>query len=135
MRHGGRVGRTVVLRMRFSDFTRATRSKTMPRPTAATATILVTLRALLAAERETIRRRGLTLLGISITNLERADAGVQLELAVDGQPPPALDVTMDVIRDRYGTTALQRATLLGRNDRMSAWLMPGDGPDGLPESR
>jgi DNA polymerase-4 len=135
LRRGGRVGRTVVLRMRFSDFTRATRSKTLPRPTAATATILSTLRALLAVERETIRRRGLTLLGVSITNLEHADAGVQLELAVDGQPPPALDVTMDAIRDRYGTSALQRATLLGRNDRMSAWLMPGDGPDGMPESR
>jgi DNA polymerase-4 len=135
MRRGGRVGRTVVLRMRFSDFTRATRSKTLPRPTAATTTILVTLRALLAAERETIRRRGLTLLGVSITNLEGADAGLQLELAVDGQPPPALDATMDAIRDRYGTTALQRAALLGRNDRMSAWLMPGDGPDGMPKSR
>jgi DNA polymerase-4 len=135
MRKGGRVGRTVVLRLRFSDFTRATRSKTLARPTAATATVLVTLRALLAAERETIRRRGLTLLGVSITNLERAEAGVQLELAVDGQPPPALDQAMDAIRDRYGTTAVQRATLLGRNDRMSAWLMPGDGPDGMPESR
>jgi DNA polymerase-4 len=135
MRKGGRAGRTVVLRLRFSDFTRATRSKTLPRPTAATATVLVTLRALLAAERETIRRRGLTLLGVSITNLERAGAGVQLELPVDGQPPPALDATIDAIRDRYGTTALQRATLLGRNDRMSAWLMPGEGPDGMPETR
>ncbi|HEV7493709.1 DNA polymerase IV [Baekduia sp.] len=135
LRRGERVGRTVVLRMRFSDFSRATRSKTLPRPTAATATVLITLRALLAAERETIRRQGLTLLGVSITNLERADGGVQLELAVDGQPPPALDVTLDAIRDRYGTTALQRATLLGRNDRMSAWLMPGDGPDGMPERR
>jgi DNA polymerase-4 len=135
LRKGGRVGRTVVLRLRFSDFTRATRSKTLPRPTASTATVLITLRALLAAERDTIRRRGITLLGVSITNQERAGAGVQLELAVDGQPPPELDATMDAIRDRYGTTALQRATLLGRNDRMSAWLMPGDGPDGLPETR
>jgi DNA polymerase-4 len=135
MRKGGRVGRTVVLRLRFSDFTRATRSKTLAHHTAATATVLVTVRALLAAERETIRRRGLTLLGVSITKLERAGAGVQLELRVDGQPPPALDSTMDAIRDRYGTTALQRATLLGRNDRMSAWLMPGDGPDGVPETR
>jgi len=136
LRKGGRVGRTVVLRLRFGDFTRATRSKTLPRPTAATAPVLVTLRALLAAERETIRRRGITLLGLSVTNLSRAsEAGVQLELAVDGQPPPALDSTMDAIRDRYGTGALQRATLLGRRERMSAWLMPGDGPDGLPETR
>jgi DNA polymerase-4 len=132
-RRAGRVGRTVVLRLRFGDFTRATRSRTLVRPTASTATVLVTLRALLAAERDLIRRRGLTLLGVTLTNLEPAGSGVQLELPLDGQAPAALDATMDAIRDRFGTTAVQRATLVGRTERMSAWLMPGDGPDGLPE--
>jgi DNA polymerase-4 len=136
-RRAGRVGRTVVLRLRFGDFTRATRSRTLARPTASTATVLVTLRALLAAERDVIRRRGLTLLGVTLTNLERADAGVQLELDLDldGHPTAALDTTVDAIRDRFGTTAVQRAVLLGRSDRTSAWLMPGDGADGLPERR
>jgi DNA polymerase-4 len=124
MRAAERVGRTVVLRLRFSDFSRATRSKTLPRPTAATATVLVTVRGLLAAERETIARRGLTLLGVTLTNLERADAGVQLELPLDGHDPAALDAAVDAIRDRYGTRALQRATLLDGSDRMAPWIMP-----------
>jgi DNA polymerase-4 len=133
-RKHGRVGRTVILRLRFGDFTRATRSRTLARPTASTATVLATLRALLAAERDVIRRRGLTLVGVSLTNLERADQmGVQLELPLDS--PAALDAVTDAIRDRFGTTAVQRATLLGRTERMSAWLMPGDGADGLPEAR
>src|SRR3954452_8537863 len=125
MRKGGRVGRTVVLRLRWGDFTRATRSRTLPRPTASTATLLLTLRALLAAERDTIARRGLTLLGMTVTNLERGDAGVQLELPLDGHEPEALDAAMDQIRDRFGTTAVQRARLLTTGGRMSAWLMPG----------
>jgi DNA polymerase-4 len=150
-RKHGRVGRTVVLRLRFGDFTRATRSKTLARPTASTATVLVTLRALLAAERDVIRRRGLTLVGVTLTNLERAEeTGVQLELPLDGRvaaaprardgagpvpPAAALDAVTDAIRDRFGTTAVQRATLVGRTERMSAWLMPGDGADGFPEGR
>src|SRR5207248_3792565 len=40
MRAAGRVGRTVVLRLRFDDFTRATRSHTMAQATAHTQTIL-----------------------------------------------------------------------------------------------
>src|SRR3954471_12576634 len=39
MRGAGRTGRTVVLRLRFDDFTRATRSHTLPYPTASTRTI------------------------------------------------------------------------------------------------
>src|SRR6202035_6150474 len=81
MRTAGRAGRTVVLRLRFADFSRASRSKPLPRATAATAPILTTLRRLLAAERPTIDRRGLTLLGVTIANLEW-DGAVQLELPV-----------------------------------------------------
>src|SRR4051812_40297168 len=131
MRKGGRVGRTVIVRLRWGDFTRATRSKTLPHPTASTATLLIAVRALLAAEQSTIARRGLTLLGLSITNLERDDAGVQLELPLDGRPPEALDATMDAIRDRFGATAVRPARLLTTSQRMSAWLMPGDAPDDL----
>src|SRR5712691_5281714 len=47
MRAAGRVGRTVVLRLRFDDFSRATRSHTLPRATAQTKTILATARGLL----------------------------------------------------------------------------------------
>jgi DNA polymerase-4 len=133
MRKGDRVGRTVVLRLRWGDFTRATRSKTLPHATASTATLLAALRALLAAERRTIERRGLTLMGVTITNLEPAGAGHQLELPLDGTHTEALDHTMDAIRDRFGTTAVRHATLLTTSDRMSAWLMPGDAPDTIDD--
>ena len=81
MRKAKRVGRTVVLRLRFDDFTRATRSHTMAGATARTDAILVTARGLLAEARPTIERQGLTLLGISVANLENVDA-VQLDPAV-----------------------------------------------------
>jgi DNA polymerase-4 len=116
MRTKGRAGRTVVLRLRFADFSRASRSKTLPRATAATAPILATLRHLLAAERQTIDRRGLTLLGVTITSLEWEDA-VQLELPVDGHGHRDVDAAVDAVRDRYGSGALQRATLVGAGDR------------------
>jgi DNA polymerase-4 len=132
-RRAGRVGRTVVLRLRFGDYARATRSRTLARPTAATEPILKTMKALLAAEQDVIRRRGLTLLGLTLTNLERAEAtGEQLELPLDaGAAVVALDRATDAIRDRFGTRALQRAALLRQGDRASAWLMPGEDAEGL----
>src|SRR6266542_28540 len=48
MRAAGRVGRTIVLRLRFDDFSRATRSHTLLHATAHTHTILATARGLLA---------------------------------------------------------------------------------------
>lgn len=146
-RRAERVGRTVTLRLRYGDYTRVTRSKTLPRPTASSAPVLHALRALLAAEEETIRRRGLTLVGVALTNLERtATVGTQLELpllspALTSGPaasaprhrdPAALDAATDAIRDRFGTRSVQRAALLRSGDRGSAWLMPGDDADGLP---
>jgi DNA polymerase-4 len=111
MRTADRAGRTVVLRLRFADFSRASRSRTLARPTAATSPILTTLRDLLAAERRTIERRGLTLLGVTVTNLERDDAGTQLVLPVDACHRD-VDAAVDAVRDRYGNRALQRAALL-----------------------
>src|SRR5690606_5585597 len=69
MRAAGRFGRTVVLRLRFADFSRATRSHTLARPTARTETILLAVRSLLSAAMPTIRERGITLVGISVGNL------------------------------------------------------------------
>ncbi len=114
MRAAGRVGRTVVLRLRFGDFSRATRSHTLPRSTAQTLAILATARALLAAAQPEIEARGLTLVGISVTNLE-TDGAVQLVLpfADDGQD--ALDSAVDAVRNRFGTAAITRGVLVGRD--------------------
>src|SRR5207249_4393395 len=65
LRAARRVGRTVVLRLRFGDYTRATRSHTLRHPTAQTRTILDAARSLLATAHPLIERRGLTLIGIT----------------------------------------------------------------------
>src|SRR5205823_1279835 len=72
MRAAGRVGRTVVLRLRFADFSRATRSHTLPHATATTETILITARALLAIAVPMIERRGITLVGVAVSNFATA---------------------------------------------------------------
>ena len=115
MRRADRVGRTVVLRLRFDDFSRATRSHTLPQATAGTETILSAARALLAAAAPTIEARGLTLLGVSVANLEDARC-VQLALPFDGGGREQLDDAVDLVRERFGTAALTRAVLLGRRE-------------------
>jgi DNA polymerase-4 len=123
MRAAGRVGRTVVLRLRFADFSRATRSHTMPGSTADTDTILAVVRMLLAAAWETIERDGLTLVGVSVGNLDDADA-VQLAFPLDGHDHGALDVAVDDVRDRFGTSAITRAVLLGRDHGGTVPMLP-----------
>jgi DNA polymerase-4 len=120
LRKADRVGRTVVLRLRFGDFTRATRSHTLPMATAHTETILAELRDLLAATWPLIEQQGITLVGISISNLSDARA-VQLPLPFDAHSGSALDLTIDELRERFGTTAITRAVLL---DRDPGWSMP-----------
>jgi DNA polymerase-4 len=123
MRAAGRAGRTVVLRLRFHDFSRATRSHTLPQATAGTRTILDTVRALLAAAAPTIADRGLTLVGVAVGNLADADA-VQLALPFDHHGTTALDTTLDEVCDRFGSGAVTRAVLLGRDRGLEMPLLP-----------
>jgi DNA polymerase-4 len=123
LRAADRVCRTVVLRMRFDDFTRATRSHTLPSPTDNTASILAAALALLAVETPHIYDTGLTLIGISLSNLDDSDH-VQLELPFTVADRSALDLAMDGIRHRFGTSSITRAVLLGRNQGMSVPLLP-----------
>jgi DNA polymerase-4 len=127
MRASGRVGRTVVLRLRFDDFSRASRSHTLSRATAATRTILATARGLLAAAMPLVDRRGVTLVGVTVGNLDRGGA-VQLVLPLERPGSVALDAVLDEVRDRFGPAAVTRAVLLGSNRGLSAWLGPDDGP-------
>jgi DNA polymerase-4 len=123
MRAAGRVGRTVVLRLRFDDFSRATRSHTMPYATAHTETVLATARALLSTARPMIERQGLTLVGVAVANLEN-DVPAQLMLPFDRHSGGALDAVLDEVRARFGPTAITRAVLLGRDQGLSVPLLP-----------
>jgi DNA polymerase IV len=123
MRAAGRLGRTVVLRLRFDDFTRATRSHTLPRGTAETQAVLATTRWLLTTASPMIERDGLTLVGISVANLED-DRALQLRLPLDPHSGVALDAALDEIRERFGSDAIKRAVLLGRNTGLVVPLLP-----------
>ena len=121
MRTAGRVGRTVVLRLRFDDFSRATRSHTLPQATAHTQTLLDAARGLLAAARPMICERGLTLVGVAVGNL--ADGTQQLALPFDRHGDD-LDSALDAVRARFGSSAVTRAVLLGHDHGPSVPLLP-----------
>ena len=123
MRDGGRVGRTVMLRLRFADFTRATRSHTLDESTAQTAPVLAALRALLAEAGPLIQDQGLTLVGVSVTNLSDASA-VQLALPFDGRVDGSLDGALDEVRRRFGSSAVTRTVLVGQRLTPSVPLLP-----------
>jgi DNA polymerase IV len=123
MRAAGRVGRTVVLRLRFDDFSRATRSHTLPYPTASTQAILATARALLATATPLIEARGITLVGVAVGNLGEGRC-VQLALPFDPHSSDALDVAVDEVRERFGTAAITRAVLLERGTGIAMPVLP-----------
>jgi DNA polymerase IV len=124
MRRAGRTGRTVTLRLRFGDFSRATRSHTLATPTAETDAILGAVRLLAEAAAPMMFERGLSMLGVAVGNLD--DTGShQLELPFAGDAAPlALDVAVDDVRERYGLSAVTRATLLGREQGIEMPMLP-----------
>ncbi len=123
LRAARRVCRTVTLRLRFGDFTRATRSHTLPEPTAQTPTILAVARGLLATAMPMIQAQGITLLGVALANLED-DEAIQLALPLDRARTNALDTALDDIRDRFGSAAITRAVLVGRDQGLTVPLLP-----------
>jgi DNA polymerase-4 len=123
LRAAHRVCRTVVLRLRFADFSRATRSHTLNEATQQTQVVLAAARGLLAAAVPMIERRGITLIGIALTNLED-DAAIQLALPLERDRASPLDATLDDIRERFGANAVTRAVLLDRDQGPSVPLLP-----------
>jgi DNA polymerase-4 len=115
LRRAKRVGRTVVLRLRFDDFSRATRSRTLSRPTAHTGTLLAALQELMAAARPLVAERGLTLVGVAVANLDD-DVPRQLVLPFD-DADMSLDLAVDRVRERFGRRSVTRAVVLGVRSR------------------
>jgi DNA polymerase-4 len=123
MRAAHRAGRTITLRLRFGDFTRATRSRSLLKATMQTQTILDTARHLLHEARPLIGERGLTLVGVSVGNLD-GDAAVQLELPFEMPVADSIDTALDAVRDRFGSASISRATGLGRELNPSVPILP-----------
>ncbi|MCW3842568.1 DNA polymerase IV [Micromonospora yasonensis] len=122
MRAARRSGRTVTLRLRFGDYTRATRAHTLGKPTAQTAPLLGAARTLLRSALPEIDARGVTLIGVSVGNLD--DGHVQLTLPFTRDPGMELDAAVDAVRDRFGSAAVTRAVLLGRDPGLEMPRLP-----------
>jgi DNA polymerase IV len=120
LRKAERVARTVVLRLRFDDFKRATRSHTLGEVTDRTETVLAAARVLLDAARPLIEERGITLVGVALSNLEDAGPG---QLPLDDRTA-VLDSTLDDLRERFGTEVITRAVLLDRDEHPRLPLLP-----------
>src|SRR6201997_5109684 len=114
MRAAGRTGRTVVLRLRFDDFSRATRSRTLPWATSSTQPILAAARQLVASAAPLIAQRGLTLVGFAVSGIDRSGAQ-QLMLPFCEAEPLAIEAAIDEVRRRFGKSALTHAVLVGRD--------------------
>jgi len=123
LRAARRVGRTVVLRLRFDDYSRVTRSHTLPFATAHTETILATARALFSTAIPLIERHGLTLIGVAVASLDD-DLPSQLVLPFERRSYDALDAVLDEVRVRFGPNAITRAVLLGRDQGLAMPLLP-----------
>jgi DNA polymerase IV len=124
MRAAGRTGRTVTLRLRFNDFGRATRSRTLPRATCSTAVLLATARGLVAAAAPLIAERGLTLVGFAVSEIDRYGAEQLVLPFTTGAEPAAVDEAVDNVRRRYGKAALTRGVLVGRDAGLEMPLLP-----------
>lgn len=110
LRAVGASGHTVTLKVRFTDFTTVTRSKTLSSETDSTALIYRIAKELLPAE-VAAGRKPVRLLGVSICNLIRRPASERLSL----EPPdrwPHADQALDEVRMRFGREALQFGSLL-----------------------
>ncbi|THI96445.1 DNA polymerase IV [Nocardioides sp.] len=116
LRAARRVGRTVAITVRFSDFTTVNRSHTLAQPTDVTqevyAAAVVLLDTLLDAMLP--RRPAVRLVGVRVEGLRRLRRGDGRQLELGERDPgwPDADRAVDRATDRFGQAAIRRASLL-----------------------
>ncbi|WP_278256184.1 hypothetical protein [Nocardioides convexus] len=127
VRAAGRVGRTVAITVRFSDFTTVARSRTLPEPTDVTQEVYDTAVALLDTllDAMTVRRPSVRLVGVRVEGLRRVRDGDSRQMALGERDPgwPDADRAVDRAASRFGSAAVRRASLLSAAD--SAPRPPG----------
>ena len=123
LRDRDRVCRTVVLWLRYGDYAKVTRSRTLRLPTDRTVVLLALARGLLAAAQPEIETRGITLIGVSLTQLAPAQTA-PAELPLDFDDGERLDTVLDAVRDRFGAASVSRAAQLGRDPGWSTPVLP-----------
>ena len=109
LRVAGRAGRTVNLKVRYSDFTTLTRSLTLAQPTDSARVVVRTARSLMDA---VDMRAGIRLLGVGVSSLG-TDVAQQLSFDEPDEHWYEAERAVDEIRDRFGAAAIGPAALAG----------------------
>ena len=104
-------GKTVNLKIRFSDFQTITRAQSLPEPTSSTQEFARVVEEVFA--RLVLEGRSVRLLGVGISNLVRKEK--QQGLLFDGDKRASadrLDSVQDSIKEKFGNKAVRRASSL-----------------------
>ncbi|NCO39306.1 MAG: DNA polymerase IV [Armatimonadetes bacterium CG_4_10_14_3_um_filter_66_18] len=115
LRRSRKRARTVVLKLRDESFNTITRSETVAEPTATGAVLFEVAWRLLLASRT---RKKVRLIGVTGANLIDEAADAQLHLFADDETRRrSVEEVADVIRERFGSGAIQPAALLKQGRR------------------
>lgn len=129
LREHGLFARTIELKLRYSDFTTLSRSRTLPEATDVDADLI-------AVSRELFRRtwkKGapVRLIGMGVSGLSEVQGQVSLLEAEKKERARAALAAADRIRDRFGETIVQTAAALPGDHREKTH----ENPAGLPGKR
>lgn len=108
LRRHGRIGKTIGIKIKFSDFTAVTRAKTISRATDISQVILLTARRLL--EDQPLPKK-VRLIGLEVSNLSENAGDAQMHLfpvGADEEREKEVDKAMDEIREKYGRKVIKR---------------------------
>ena len=125
LRAAGVVGRTVVIKVRFGDFSTITRSHTLASAVDSGVVLAREAKRLL----ETVDvAQGVRLIGVGVSELEDSS---QRQLALDLEGDDAVDPSwhevdraIDRIRDRFGSEAIQTGGAADSGPRQTGWNRP-----------
>lgn len=109
LRQAGLVGATVVIKVRFADFTTITRSRSLPQPTDVGGQIAATALALF--DKITLPAGGVRLVGTRVEGLRPRSGGVQLAFDDDGRSRAA-ETAADAVAKRFGEGVIKPARLV-----------------------
>lgn len=119
LRQKGRRGKTVNLKLRYSDFHTITRAKSLERPTNSTDELWEVVSQLLQTSLPK-RKLLVRLIGMGVSNLDN-ETPIQLELFDDAAEKQVahsrLDNATDSVRDQFGKSAIRRASTLKLRQR------------------
>ncbi|MBN2034554.1 MAG: DNA polymerase IV [Deltaproteobacteria bacterium] len=113
MRQDRLRGRSVTLKVKYSDFVLITRSATLPRPTDDASEIYTNVYSLLG--KTLVGKRPVRLLGISLSQLVNAGMEGQLSLFLEDEASKkkkGLNTALDSIYEKFGDKAIRPGTLV-----------------------